>query len=215
MITRIRASTLSVGLAVGLFGTSCFAQVTELKPFAAKDEWTFIQEKTEPGRPKQTLEVRFSTMFKNKDGEIVLGVLKAITEDGQLIWQPIHTLSGTSCLRDFLSETDLGFADACKSGFGVGDKWQSIEPSSGGSERLKFEVLGRERIAVRGTVHDVIKIVGQGQRTFPQGESESMTVTYWFAPGVKAMARAERAYFSKKGKLLFKFVDELSAAKLN
>lgn len=42
-----------------------------------------------------------------------------------------------------------------------------------------------------------------------------MTVTYWFAPGVKAMARAERAYFSKKGKLLFKFVDELSAAKLN
>jgi len=215
MISALRLASLSVGLAVGLLGSSCFAQNVELLPFEAKDEWTFIQERTEPGKPLQSLEVRFSTMLKNKDGEFVLGVLKAITQDGQLIWQPIGKLPGRSCLRDFLSETDLGLTDACTAGVGIGDKWQSIEPSNGGTERLKFEAVGREPITVRGRAYDVIKIVGKGEKTTPQRESEDMIVTYWFAPDAKAMVRAERAYYSKKGKLLIKFVDEMSVAKLN
>lgn len=193
--------------------TICHAQ--ELKPFAAKDEWTFRRESTYPGSPPVTNKVRFSTLFKNKNGDNVIAWVRAVSADGQILWQPLGTIPAAVCVEDFVGQTNLDLSNSCNDGLTAGREWQSRSGYLGATEQITFTVIGNEAIEVTAGRFNALKIIGIGKRLNPDKRTDTLAVTYWFVPELKAMARTTREYRSTDGKLRAKFTEELETAKVN
>ncbi len=187
------------------------AQNIGLKPLIKDDEWTFLQQSAKPGKPVVYNEIRLIAISKKKNGDTVLGFARAVTNTGQVIWQPMEPLPASVCLRDFVGRSNLDLAESCKEGLTLGQEWKSGHDDEDVSERIRFVVTGRETIIVPAGQFDAIKIQGTGKRTSPIDSPVDVTVNYWFAPDAKAMARSISEYRSADGALLITTSEELTA----
>jgi len=198
-----------------MLATTCHAQSIQLEAFAAKDEWTFRQESSYSGKASASNEIQFGIISKNKNGDSILGFVRAITDTEQVIWQPLGPIPSGICLRDFVGSTNLNLPTSCKDGLTVGQEWESSSNDSGGTEKIKFRVVGQESIEVSAGKFNVWRIRGIGKRWNADKSHEVVIASYWFAPTVRAMARASREYRSADGKTFSVITEELVAAKVN
>lgn len=206
--------TILKSLVLGAIFLCCSAHSVELQQFSAGDEWTFLQSRTEAGQADTANEIRFSMLFKKKNGDIVLGWTKAIADAGQVVWQPIESLPQTICLRDFVGRTNLDLVNSCNQGLKVGVEWKSRIDADGVQEQIEFVATGEEVLNVAAGTFHAIKIQGKGQRTSPRNRPENLAVTYWFGSQAKAMVRSVREYRTPDGALIMRITDELTAVKV-
>ncbi|WP_141758565.1 hypothetical protein [Duganella sp. HH105] len=199
---------------LGMMFFCCSAHSVELQEFAPNDEWTFLQLRAEPGKPDASNEIRFSMLFKKKSSDMILGWAKAITDSGQVVWQPIESLPETNCLRDFVGRTNLDLANSCKEGLRVASNWKSEIKAGDVLEQIDFVTVGEEIVDVKAGTFQTIKIQGKGKRTSLGKRVEDFSVTYWFAPKAKAMARSIRDYRTLDGAPIIKITDELMSVKI-
>lgn len=197
------------------FSTTLHLSAAELKPLNGTEEWTYQQQRVEPGRPVQSNQVRFSSAFKKKNGDTVLFWARAITDAGQVVWQPLQTIPAASCVQDFLGKTDLGLPYVCADGLRPGDTWASTIQATPATEQISFVTGGEETLTTPAGTFQTLKIEGKGKRTSPGKPAEDLRVTYWFAPEAKAMVRTVREYRSLKGAPIMTLTDELTAVKLD
>jgi hypothetical protein len=211
----LRHFTVLKSVVFGMMFFCSSAYSVELQKFAPNDEWTFMQFRAEPGKPDASNEIRFSMLFKKKSGEMILGWAKAITESGQVVWQPIESLPETNCLRDFVGRTNLDLANSCKEGLKVASDWKSEIKASDVLEQIDFVAVGEEIVDVKAGTFQTIKIQGKGKRTSLGKRPEDFSVIYWFAPKAKAMVRSIREYRTLDGVPIIKITDELVSVKIN
>ncbi|MRW83861.1 hypothetical protein GJ698_07095 [Pseudoduganella sp. FT26W] len=207
--TKLKSVMLGMMFFCGL------AYGVELQEFSPNDEWTFLQLRTEPGKPDVSNEIRLSMLFKKKSGDMMLGWAKAITASGQVIWQPIESLPATNCLRDFVGRTNLDLVNSCKEGLKVGSEWKSEIKAGDVLEQIDFIVVGEEVINSKAGTFQAIKIQGKGKRTYQGINLEKFSVTYWFAPKAKAMVQSVREYRTLDGAPIIKISNELISVNVN
>lgn len=210
----LRHFTALKSVVLGMMFFCNLAHSVELQEFAPNDEWTFLQLRTAPGKPDASNEIRFSMLFKKKGGDMILGWAKAITDSGQVVWQPIESLPETNCLRDFVGRTNLDLANSCKEGLKVASAWKSEIRAGEVLEQIDFVAVGEEVIDVKAGTFQTIKIQGNGKRTSLGNELEDFSVTYWFAPKAKSMVRSIREYLTPNGVAVIKITDELTSVKV-
>ena len=67
-----------------------------------------------------------------------------------------------------------------------------------GEDNIAWKVVGREQISVKAGTFDTIKIVGEGRwKNNSIGNSDLSTITVWFAPEARGLARYQRDNWPK------------------
>jgi len=192
--------------------TNCGAQNLNIKPFSKKDAWTFRQHRTDVAGKVEINDISFSTLYKKANGEVLPFWASAMTDTGQMIWQPLDPIPETRCVQDFVGQSDLNLPDACTNGLAKGREWLSTSDDRDEREELRFVVVGTDIVDVPAGRLNAIKIRGTGQRLKAAQPSENITITYWFAPEVKAMGRVIREYRTVEGNPVITIMEELTKA---
>lgn len=211
-------SRSSAVIAALLFSASIFpsdAPAADLKAFVANDSWTFRQEVRDRGVVQETKDINFSVIRKSPNGESLLAFAQAIMDNGQSIWSPVGWIPATSCVQDFVGNSDIGLKNSCGDALAAGREWQSSTNSEGVKQELTFRVVGNEEIEVLGKKFRATKIQGTGVQFNRSKKSQGLSLTYWFVPELKAVGRMARELRAEDGTVLSSVSEELVAAHLN
>lgn len=183
-----------------------------------KDEWEFQQVRERiGGKVEVNPEIRFSVL---KLRENWIGFGKAITDDQQIIWEPLWVLPQSRCVQDFLGRSDLGLLASCAVPLTFGLTWRNEEVDGDEVTKSNFKVEAVEEVSVKAGKFLTVRVVETADifATEPGNSRQQLSARvrtkYWFSHDAKAFVRTIREYSSPKGKLDLRITEELKSFKV-
>jgi hypothetical protein len=195
----------------------CEAEDRIPSAFVKKDEWVFEQVRETPGKKQEiNSEIRF-TVMKLADTWIAHAI--AVTDEKVPVWDLKWKLPLSSCIQDFVGQSDLGLLVSCGTPLSIGLTWDDETISGNEKTVSKYVVESQEDIRVMAGHFAAVRIIEAGkifqqQTAGPDRLKLTFKTSYWFSHDAKAFVRIVREYRAPAGTRQLLISEELKSYKV-